>query len=117
MIGAREVKAKLDAAPFRIMETNRGLTTAMLEAAKPLVEAGTPLGPAHFGYHGRDTIRVEVFSKRTRTVGRMMAAVQLYWRERGTVRERRFGLAHKTVNAFRNYIRIYYAGGARWWRL
>jgi len=110
------VKAKLVAAAPRILAQNRVLVTAMLEFAKPIVVEGTPVGPGHFGYHGRDTVHIEVSSKGKKTTGKLLAAVQLYWRERGTKAERARWLARKAVAATRRYIRFYYGGMANWWR-
>lgn len=113
------VRAKLKAAAPRILAQNRMLVEEMLRVAKPMVEAATPTGPGHFGYHGRDTIRILIARKGTmKTIGQLRAAVQLYWREKGTKRgERATRTAAKAVNATRRYIGVYYGGMARWWRL
>ena len=113
------VRAKLKMAAPRILDQNRMLVESMLNMAKPMLEAGTPVGPGHFGYHGRDTIRILIARKGTmKTIGQLRAAVQLYWRERGTKRgERAYKTASKAINATRRYIGFYYGGMARWWRL
>jgi hypothetical protein len=134
------VRAKLAAAGPRILAQNRALVTAMLETVKPVVVTQTPLGPAHFGYHGRDTVKIEIQSKGVETTGKLKAAVQLYWREYGTgMRFRGRGrsklrqavaimtgaktggeaarmTANKALNATRRFIKFYYNGMANWWR-
>lgn len=128
----------LKAAP-RIMATNRSLVTSMLEEVKPVVVRDTPLGPGHFGEHGRDTVRIQISTKGVSTMGRLVAAVQLYWREFGTgMRFRARGkaaqlkqatrvmtgatggeparlVATHALNATMRFIRFYYNGMANWW--
>lgn len=119
------IKAKLAAATPHILAKNRELTTAMLEFAKPIVAAETPWGPGHFGYHGRDTLRIEVKSVELKTIGKLLGAVQLYWRERGTQASamgRNWGekprwTAKKAINKTRRFISFYYNGMANWWRI
>lgn len=118
VIGARQVQAKLLAAKPRILAHNRMMISSMLDFIKPEVRAATPLGPGHFGYHGRDTLRTEVHSHGIKTVGTLKAAVQLYWRERGTSRgERARMTAHHALAGVKKFIRFYYGGMANWWRL
>src|SRR6267142_6442780 len=137
------VRAKLLAAEPRILAQNRALVTSVLEMVKPVEIAETPLGPGHFGYHGRDTVRIDIKSKGIKTVGELKAAVQLYWREYGTrgrfkgpkkarlrhdIRimtgglsagggERAFLVAHKALAGAKRFIGFYYNGMANWWRL
>lgn len=138
VIGKEIVDARLLAIAPRILATNRRLVGVMLEAVKAEVVSVTPQGPGHFGYHGRDTVHAEIKSEGVRTKGKLMAAVQLYWREYGTrgyfrkgsaaqrsarqfmasiggtgMGERAFMPANKALNAFRRFIRFYY--GANWW--
>ena len=109
---------KLAKAAPRIIANNLSLTRTMLEFAKGIVVEQTPLGPGHFGYHGRDTVKVATFIKGKRTEGQLRAAVQLYWREKGTKRgERAYMTAHKAVYATRRFISFYYGGMAKWWKL
>lgn len=125
------------AAP-RILASNRTLVTTILEEVKGAEIAGTPLGPGHFGEHGRDTVKIEVESHGVETTGKLKAAVQLFWREYGTgsrYRNRRNALrsyvasfggtggeaprmtANKALNYAKRFIRFYYGGMANWWRL
>ncbi len=143
-VGLKEVEAKLLAAQPRIFENNWAMTTAMLDWVKVETAGATPLGPGHFGYHGRDTLRPVVSNHGWTVTGKLVAAVQLYWREYGTggrsrkqgralglgVREltmavnqggldggeRAFGTAHKALAGARALIRGFY-GKALWWRL
>ncbi len=139
-VGKREIDAKLLAAAPRILAENRSMVTTMLGAVKAEIEPGTPIGPGHFGYHLRDSYRIEVSSKGVRTSGKLKAAVQGYWREFGTRgrfkgrRNRRrayaaaigaFGgggekaglYATRALSRFRHFINLYYGKGAQWWRL
>lgn len=138
------VRAKLLAAEPRILAHNRLMVTEILNVIKPTVAAATPVGPGHFGYHGRDTITFHVVSKGIATTGKLVAAVQLYWREFGTHGgfhkkgtragyafaferlnklahlgggERAFMTAHKALAQTRAIIRTFYGGQAAWWRL
>ncbi len=104
--------------------------------------SATPEGPGHFGYHGRDTVRVEVSSLAVETTGKLKAAVQLYWREYGTGMRYRSKsksstlkqavrvmtgassggepatmVANRALNATKRFISFYYNGMANWWRL
>ena len=140
-IGLKVVDAKLLMAAPRILAQNRLMVTAILEQARGITAAATPLGPGHFGYHGRDTVKVRVTSKGVRTIGEIRAAIQLYWREYGTrgafrggrakltARQSRlahafsgsggepaFMTAHKAVNVTKRMITFYYGGMAKWWR-
>lgn len=142
VIGQDVVAAKLAAAGPNILRQNRRLVNSMLQEVKPAVQAGTPLGPGHFGYHGRDTLKVAIDSKGSKTKGLLLGAVQLYWREYGTgmryrgprAAQRRIAatramtgantggeaptmLAHKAYSATRRFISYYYGGMASWWHL
>lgn len=118
VIGADIVKAKLIAATPAILAQNRILVKVILEASKSEIVGKTPLGPAHFGYHGRDTVRSTIISKGKRTVGRIIAATQLLWREKGTKRgEKALWVARAAVNSAKRYISSEYGGGASWWHL
>lgn len=131
------VRAKLLAAAPRILAQNRVLVQAMLDPVAAVVQSDTPLGPAHFGYHGRDTVKVDVSSKGVTTAGKVIGAAQLYWREYGTrgrfrkgskleryVRalesggsgERAFMPANKALSYTKRLISFYYNGMANWWR-
>ncbi len=115
------------------------MTNAVMSLAKGTVYLATPLGPGHFGYHGRDTLKVEVHQKGLRTVGKLSGAIQLYWREYGTRGHFRGGkakltqrqsrsagaflggepatmTAHKAVAGFKSVVRFYYGSVALWWR-
>ena len=117
VIGKAALDAKLLALAPRILATNRALVTAMLEHAKPIVYANTPVGPGHFGYHGRDTLRIEVTSRGVKTSGELLAKVQLYWREKGTKQgERAYMTAHKAMGSTKRFISAYYGGMANWWK-
>ena len=118
VIGGQVVEAKLAAAAPNILAHNRMLVEAMLGEVKPNVFVNTPLGPAHFGYHGRDTLRIEIHTKGIKTIGTLRAAAQLYWRERGTRRgERARMVAHHALAGVKKFIKFYYGGMATWWRL
>ena len=144
-IGLREVDAKLLAAAPHIFETNWAMSTAMLDATKVELVSITPTGPGHFGYHLKDTYKVVMSNRGWTVTGKLMGAVQGYWRERGT-KGRSRGLAsglnlsvgqlskaykqgavgsggeaagmyaHKALAGFRHLIREFYAGSP-WWRL
>lgn len=135
------VREKLLAAAPRILAQNRVLVAAMLEPVKSAVIAATPTGPGHFGYHGKDTVKVEITSTGVTTTGKLKAAMQLYWREYGTgVRFRGKGknaqlkqatrvmtgaatggepalmVANKALSLTKRFINAYYGGMANWWR-
>lgn len=143
-IGLREIQLKLAAAQPALLARNRLLANSVLETIKPMVEANTPSGPAHFGYHGRDTLRIEVSSRGTMTTAKLLGAMQMFWREYGTRGrsrklggalglsvgelnkafgqgalggggERAFMTAHKAGNAARQIIRFYYGSMKAWW--
>lgn len=141
VIGQREVDAKLLAAAPRILAENRLMVTQMLEQVKAEILPGTPLGPGHFGYHLRDSYKVQIAGGGgIRTSGKLLAPPQGYWREfgtRGGHRARKGGLrrvqaymqavgggggekaglfASKALAGVRKLIRLYY-GKAQWWRL
>jgi hypothetical protein len=140
IINDAEVRAKLLAAAPRILAQNRVLVQAMLEPVKAAVIGDTPTGPGHFGYHGRDTVKIDVTSTGIKTTGKLLAAVQLYWREYGTgirfrgksrsaaqqaIRimtgastggEPALMVANKALNYTRRLISFYYNGMANWWR-
>jgi hypothetical protein len=85
VIGARQVEAKLLAATPRILAHNRMMVTSMLEFIKPEVEAATPIGPGHFGYHLKNSYKTDVASKGVKTIGVLKAPPQGYWLEFGTL--------------------------------
>lgn len=139
-VGLREIQLKLEAAQPAILARNRLLVTSMLEFVKAGEEAAVPFGPAHFGYHGRDTVRIEVKSAGRETTGKLLGAAQLFWREYGTgshgrrhgkVRlsareaatagamigggERAFMTAHKAYSQSRAIIRLFYGNMKTWW--
>ena len=139
VLGKQEVDAKLLAAAPRILAENKAMVTEMLEMVKAEIEPGTPVGPGHFGYHLRESYKIEVIAKGSKTTGSLKAAVQGYWREFGThgrFKGRRnrlraysaaigaFGeggekaglFATKALNGVRRLIKAYY-GKAQWWRL
>ncbi len=134
------VKAKLVAAAPAILAQNAVMAKAMLDEVKTAVVGATPLGPGHFGYHGRDTVKVEVTSSGVRTTAKLKAAMQLYWREYGTgIRFRGRGkrtalrqsvrvmtgsatggepalmVANRALNFTKRFIKFYYGGMANWW--
>lgn len=143
-IGKREFDAKLLAAAPHILENNWEMVTAMLDGAKAELESTTPFGPAHFGYHLRDSYTTEVANKGWRVTGKLMSPPQGYWREFGTRGRSRkqasaLGLsvgqlnkavklgglgggekatmaAHKAVAGFRRLIKEFYSHHI-WWRL
>ena len=111
------VQAKLTKAVPKILAQNRSLAEGLLKEVKGVVYAQTPVGPGHFGYHGRDTLRIEVESKGTKTTGKLFAAVQLGWRERGTKRgERARWTAKKALAVVKRYVSFYYGGMGKFWR-
>lgn len=138
------MRAKLKAATPNILAHNVKLVTSMLEVAKPIVADNTPVGPGHFGFHGRDSLRIEIYSSLKSTRGKLLGAAQMGWREFGTrgrsrklggawltvgqskqvtasglfgEGERAFLTAHKAVNSTRRFISFYYGGMATWWHL
>jgi hypothetical protein len=78
------LREKLILAQPKILATNMALTTTLLNSVKAVVESATPDGPGHFGYHGRDRVKVVVTSSGRKTIGKVTAPIQLYWREYGT---------------------------------
>ncbi len=129
------LRAKLILAQPKILATNMALTKAVLEEVAAVVKAGTPLGPGHFGYHGRDTVKVVVTTNGLKVTGKVMAAIQLYWREYGTrgrfrkggslaryVRvatqgqggEPAFMTAHKAATGIKRFANFYYGSLAAW---
>lgn len=116
-VNAQVALTKLEMAAPRILARNRLLTEDLLKEVKGIVYVQTPLGPGHFGYHGRDTLGIKVSSKGMKTTGRLTAAVQLGWRERGTSRgERPRYTAKKALAYIKRFISAYYGGMANWWR-
>ena len=112
------VRRKLQTARPRILAQNASLAAGLLKEVSAVVAVDTPLGPGHFGYHGRDTLRVEVKSRGAKTIGQLKAAVQLGWRERGTSRgEKAHFTAKKALAAIKRYISFYYGGMTKWWKL
>ena len=117
IVKAEAVQARLNAMAPKILAQNRLLAEALLKEVKGVVYANTPVGPGHFGYHGRDTLRVDVSSKRVKTTGKLMAAVQLGWRERGTKRgERARWTAKRALAVVKRYVSFYYGGMGKFWR-
>lgn len=140
--GQAIVDAKLLAAAPRILAQNRVMVEAMLHEIKPIVGGATPIGPGHFGYHGRDTLKIKITSAEVATSGKLLAAVQLYWREfgtrsrfrgpsrlanlrastrimtgrSGTGGEKAYMTAHKAAGLVKRFITFYYNGMANWWR-
>ena len=142
VIGKEIIEAKLAAAEANILKNNVAMTTEMLRFVKAEVVANTPLGPGHFGYHLRDSLKTYLtigFSQAgTGVVGLLKSPPTGYWREYGTglryrgpkkaaasVRaltgqagtggERAFGTAHHALAGIRKFINFYYGGLARWW--
>ncbi len=131
------VKAKLVAMAPRILAQNALMARTMLDEVKSVTVAATPAGPGHFGYHGRDTVHVEVTSTGVKTTAKLKAAMQLYWREYGTGVHFRKGskakqavrvmtgsasggepalmVANKALNFTKRFIKFYYNGMANWW--
>lgn len=132
------VREKLLLAAPRILATNRLLVEAMLNEVKLAEVSQTPEGPGHFGYHGRDTVRVQITTKGAETMGRLVGAVQLFWREYGTrgrfrnkrnkLRsyvaaiggaggggERAYMVANRALSFTKRFIKAYYGGTANWW--
>jgi hypothetical protein len=133
------VRRKLLLAEPHILAKNALMATTMLNEVKAAVVAATPEGPGHFGYHGRDTVHVTISVKGVTTTAKLMAAMQIYWREYGTgVRfrgkssksakrvtrimtgaatggEPALMIANKALNATKRYIAFYYNGLANWW--
>ncbi len=147
VIGLRDVQTKLLLAAPRIMENNRLLVTDMLEFIKAEVQPEMPLGPGHFGYHARDTYRIDVGTDvvSLKTTGKLWGAVEAYWREYGTLGRYKKGayskanasnaraalyastvgaggetprpITTKALAGARKFIAFYYGGMANWWRL
>lgn len=138
-VGKEIVDAKLRMAAPRILEQNRLMVTQMLDEVKKTLVAETPVGPGHFGYHLKDSYKVDVKSGIERTIGVLKAPAQGYWREygtkgqfarRGNVRAaiNRLGhfsggggepalmLAHKALSGVKKFLKFYY-GNAQWWRV
>jgi hypothetical protein len=140
--GLREVQLKADLAAVRILAVNRELVTAMLLEIKPIVEAETPIGPGHWGFHLRYTYAIDVQVHGLQTRGYLKSPPQGYWREFGTMARYRKGsrssrsmaiaayrsvfssggekagmYAHHAVGAVKRFITAYYGGMAAWWRL
>lgn len=85
VIGARQVEAKLLAAAPRILAHNRMMIGSMLAYIKPEVEAATPSGPGHFGYHLRDSYKTDVKSTGVKSIGVLKSPPTGYWLEFGTL--------------------------------
>ncbi len=145
-VGLREIQAKADTAAIHLFENNWEMVKAMLEATKAEVEATTPIGPGHFGYHLKDSYKIQMSNHGWSVQGRLMAPPQGYWREFGT-KGRSRGLArglnlsvgqlskaykqgavgpggekagmyaHKALASFRRLIKEFYGGQHAWWRL
>jgi hypothetical protein len=145
VIGKDIVDAKLLMATPRILAQNRFLATSMLEFIKAEVQPEMPLGPGHFGQHARDSYRIDVSSSALKTIGKLWAAVEAYWREFGTLGRYKKGayskptlgnaraalyavtvgtggepprpITHKALAGARKFIDFTYNGLATWWRL
>jgi hypothetical protein len=115
VIGLKQVQAKLLTAAPNILAHNRAMIAEMLREIKPMVEAQTPLGPGHFGYHLRDRYVTDVSSRGVRSTGVLKSPPQGFWREWGTVHQRRLYIAHKALSKVKGVIRKYYGGMNRWW--
>ncbi len=130
------VKAKLVAMAPRILAQNALMARTMLDEVKSVTVAATPEGPGHFGYHGRDTIHVTITTSGIKTTAKLLAAMQIYWREYGTRGRFRKGkaldrymravqqggsgepalmVANKALNFTKRFIKFYYNGMANWW--
>ncbi len=104
-----------------------------MDEVKGVVVAATPEGPGHFGYHGRDTVRVEITSAGWKTTAKLKGAMQIYWREYGTRGHFRKGntikrymrlaqqgeggepafmVAHKAMGFAKRFVAFYYG---KWW--
>jgi hypothetical protein len=135
--GLDKVQAKLALAAPHMDGLNLLMLKDMLAFAKSETATNTPDGPAHFGYHGRDTLKVEVaLTGATKVTGKLKGAAQMYWRERGTrgrfnkgskllryTRAVSFGggekaymTAHKALGQAKRLLKVYY-GTAAWWHL
>jgi hypothetical protein len=124
----------------RILAKNALVATQLMNEIKTVVVAATPVGPGHFGYHGRDTVHVTISVSGNKTTAKLMASMQLYWREYGTgVRfrgkgkgaalkqatrvmtgaasggEPAFMVANKAMAGFKRLINAYYGSMAAWW--
>lgn len=146
VLGQDVVDAKLLLAAPHILEHNRKLVTSMLQFVKAEVQPEMPLGPGHFGYHARDSYRIDVGSGGIKTTGKLWGAIEAYWREYGTKgRSRKLGRAlglnvgesraafsagalggggeparpitHKALASANKFIKFYYGGAAEWWKL
>ena len=136
VVGLKAVETKLAGASARILAQNRLLVGDMMKAIKPIVEAETPIGPGHFGYHLRNSYTTSISSRSVVTTGVLKSPSQGYWREYGTLGrfaktsalagyvssfggngERALFVAHKAADSVRRFIRAYYGGMTRWWRL
>lgn len=137
-IGLDAVNAKLALAAPRILANNRAMVTAMLAEIKPIVEAETPIGPGHFGYHLRDSFTTDVSSKGVVTTGVLKSPPTGYWREYGTLGrfrksravrsyvaalggfgtggEKAYQTAHHAASGIQRFIKFYYGSMANWWR-
>ncbi len=134
-VNLRLTQEKLAAAAPRILENNRAMVTAMLDMIKPIVEENTPIGPGRFGFHLRDTFRVDVRSLGLKTTGVLKSASTGYWREYGTLGSFHKGntigafmsalqgqsgeaahmTAHHAASGIRRFLNFYYGGMVRWW--
>ena len=147
VIGKEIIEAKLAAAEPNILANNLVMVKEMLGYVKAQVEPQIPIGPGHFGYHGRDTLKVVVQGQGpaggqlgTKVVGFLKSAVDVYWREFGTgmryrgphrkeaaVRimtgqvgtggEKAYKTATKALAGIKKFINFYYGGLAKWWHI
>jgi len=147
VIGKDVIEAKLAAAEANIHANNLLMTKEMLEYVKAEVVPQIPLGPGHFGDHGRDTLKVVISGLGvaggqlgTKVIGVLTAAPDVYWREFGTglryrgPKRKRFSvrvmtgaagtggeaprlMATHALAGIKKFINFYYGGLAKWWHV
>lgn len=147
VVGLDVLEAKLAKAEANILANNLAMVKEMLDMVKAEVTPQIPIGPGHFGYHGRNTLKVVVQAQGpaggqfgTKVVGLLKAAVEVYWREFGTgmryrgPKRKAFGVRIMTGSAgtggekprlmathalagIKKFIAFYYGGLAKWWHL
>jgi hypothetical protein len=147
VIGKDIIEAKLARAEANILANNLLMTREMLTHIKAEVQPQVPIGPGHFGYHGRDTLKVVVQAAGpsggqlgTKVYGLLKAASDVYWREFGTgmryrgPKRKAMGVRIMTGQAgtggeparlmathalagIKKFINFYYGGLAKWWHV
>jgi len=122
VIGKDVIETKLAVAEANILANNLAMMKEMLGYVKAEVATEIPIGPGHFGYHTRETLRVDVRvgsgQSGTKVTGVLKAAVPAYWREKGTKRgERAFLTAHHALAGIKKFIRFWYGGLGKWWHV